>query len=123
MTVSRRPRARARAHIQGTSRGSRKMTSVAWEKGGRAWRMTISTAVDPSQRTVVRSPSSGRPPCIQVMILRPWRTFQMVPATNQARIGIAMAVISAVTRAASSPGSGPPRSASSCPAPDCPAKV
>ena len=50
------------------------------------WRIVISTAVEPSQRTVVRSPMRGRPSCIQRISARPVRTFQIVPAANQATI-------------------------------------
>ena len=63
-----------------------------------AWRraITISTAVEPSQRTVVRSPSTGRPPCIQRMSSRPLRTFQIVPAANQATTATAATPTSSV---------------------------
>ena len=54
MSVSRRPRLRPSAHIQGVSRASRKMTIVALANGALPSRITISTAVEPSQRTVVR---------------------------------------------------------------------
>ncbi len=55
MSVSRRPRLRPSAHIQGISRASRKMTIVTLANGALPSRITISTAVEPSQRTVVRS--------------------------------------------------------------------
>ena len=96
MSVSRRPRLRPSAHIQGVSRGSRKMTRVTLANGALPSRITISTAVEPSQRTVVRSPSAGRPPCIQRMSARPLRMFQIVPAANQATTATAAIATSSV---------------------------
>ena len=72
------------------------MTSVTLAKGALPSRITISTAVEPSQRTVVRSPSAGRPPCIQRISSRPVRTFQIVPAANQATTATAAMAMSSV---------------------------
>jgi hypothetical protein len=60
-----------------------KTTTVTVSNGGLARWMTISTVVEPSQRTVVLSPIRGRPSCIHRMTAEPLRTFQKVPAANQ----------------------------------------
>ena len=55
MSASLRPRLLEKPQSHGTSRGSRKITSVTSSKGGFGFTRESSTAVVPSQRTVVRS--------------------------------------------------------------------
>ncbi len=70
--------------------------TVACSKGGFAALITSSTALLPSHRTVVRSPRSGSPPCIQRRIAVPRRTFAMLPAAKAPTTAIAITMNSAV---------------------------
>ena len=117
MSESRRPRLLENPQSQGTSRGSRKITSVASSKGGFGPESTSSTAVVPSQRTVVRSQRRWSPPCIQRIVDFPFRTFQMLPAANHT-MTIATRNMSGVDRsclpAIASPGGDDSRAHRTC---------
>src|SRR5450759_5175316 len=105
-------------HASDDERGARKMIAVTLANGSLPSRIAVATAVEPSQRTVVCSPSAGRPPCIQRMIAQPLRMFQIVPAANQATTATAAIptrlVIMEGMIARPSPARGGRRCANSC---------
>src|SRR5207247_1042553 len=98
---SRRPRARNNHHRRGRSRGSSSTKTSADLRGGSACCTFSSTPDDPSQRSVVRSPSSVIPGWNQRSNRLPRRMLRSVPRANQPT------TISAVRTNAARP---PPRS-------------